>query len=174
MFSLHEIVLLMWVGSFSVELRTALYWTLFGSVFAVISTGVLSCVLKGVGQIRPELCYIGIGFVVNLALKYWLIDFHALGSLIASACSWAFSSLIFVWLATRSEAISRRALLISVVCAITFLLLLTAIGWFLDRPSAETQSEATPALLRGVVAATVATSVYVVICNLARRQWSSP
>jgi O-antigen/teichoic acid export membrane protein len=127
-FGLHQVVSLVWLGSTRPALADCLYWVVSGMVFAIILTGALSSILKGAGLIRPELWYIVIGLVMNATLKYFWLDTSAVGSIMASAVSWAGSSAIFALLAIRIPWMSRRVLLESLICGALFIVIISAMA----------------------------------------------
>ncbi len=167
-YGLHRVAALIWLGRGCPELSATLYWILFGTVFAIILTGTISSILKGAGVIRPELWYILLGLVMNGILKYYWCDVSPIGSLMASAVSWACSSVLFVVLASGIHWISRRLLLESSICGLLFIATISAMS---NSQVLSCRIESAPLgslLGQGVVLACLGVTVYVFGCFATR------
>jgi membrane protein EpsK len=95
---LHERILLVWIGKDIPEVGTILLWLVFGNITAILLTGPGTALCRGIGRMGMEAGYWVIGIIINTLLTIVLIKASgAIGSVAASALSWAISSMFFLW-----------------------------------------------------------------------------
>ena len=112
---LHERLVLIWIGKDIPEVGVILLWLVFGSITAILLTGPGTAICKGIGLVKIEASYWGVGIILNIVFTVVLINTHgALGSVAASSLSWVFSSMFFLWLLHRHIDLPLRSTWLSV------------------------------------------------------------
>lgn len=112
--ALYDRILILWIGKTIPEVAPILFLLLFGSTVAIILAGTGSSLCKGIGRLEIETRYIILNLILNAILTVVLVVWvGAIGTVIASAASWAISSVVFVVLLHRMVdlpvAATRRA-----------------------------------------------------------------
>jgi O-antigen/teichoic acid export membrane protein len=95
--SLHDRILIAWLGYSIPEAEPILYLLLTGYACAIMLTGAGTSVCQGIGVIKMEALYLSVGLVLNILLK--IVLFPIMGptaTVAASSLSWAISSVVFV------------------------------------------------------------------------------
>jgi O-antigen/teichoic acid export membrane protein len=101
--STYDRLLMMWVGRSVPQVGPILFILLAGNIIAIALTGVGTSLCKGIGKVSMETTYIVICVVANIVLKLTLTPWLGpIGSVVASAGSWALGSIIFVFLMYRA------------------------------------------------------------------------
>ena len=101
--STYDRLLMIWIGQSVPQVGPILFILLAGNIIAIALTGVGTSLCKGIGKVSMETIYIVICVVANIVLKLTLTPWLGpIGSVVASAGSWAFGSVIFVFLMYRA------------------------------------------------------------------------
>jgi O-antigen/teichoic acid export membrane protein len=101
--STYDRLLMMWIGQSIPQVGPILFILLAGNIIAIVLTGVGSSLCKGIGKVSIETNYIIICVVANIVLKFVLTPrLGPIGTVVASASSWALGSIFFVILMHRA------------------------------------------------------------------------
>lgn len=121
---LHERLITLWIGKPMPEITPILYWLLAGNLTAAVLTGAGSSMCKGLGRPGIETKYVVFSLILNIILKAVLIPtIGPLGTVVASAGSWAAGSVLFVFLLHSRFDLPRLA---SALAALSILAALVA------------------------------------------------
>jgi len=94
---LHDRLVVLWIGKSVPQVDTILSWLVIGNVTAILLTGPGTAVCKGIGRLGIEASYWAIGIGLNIILTITLVmRYGEMGTIAASALSWAFSSMAFL------------------------------------------------------------------------------
>jgi O-antigen/teichoic acid export membrane protein len=100
--SAYDRLLVMWIGRPVPQVGPLLFILLAGNITAVVLTGTGTSLCKGVGRVEIETTYVVVCVVLNITLKFILTwTLGPIGSVLASATSWALSSVVFIILLHR-------------------------------------------------------------------------
>jgi O-antigen/teichoic acid export membrane protein len=122
---LYDRLIILWVGRAIPEVGIILYCLIPGISVAVLLTGAGTSVCKGIGIIRFETIYIFVGLILNLILTVVLVLWiGGIGTVIASATSWALSSVVFIVLLHKNTQLpligtfrALKGLMVGTACA---------------------------------------------------------
>jgi O-antigen/teichoic acid export membrane protein len=109
--SAYDRLLVMWIGRSVPQVAPILFILLAGNIAAVVLTGAGTSLCRGIGRVRLETTYIVVCVVSNIGLKFvltWLLG--PIGSVVASAASWAIGSTVFIILLHRAVALPHTTL----------------------------------------------------------------
>jgi O-antigen/teichoic acid export membrane protein len=91
-------LMVLWIGRDVPQAVPLLGLLLCGYASAVVLTGPGTCICKGAGRIEIETAYIAVSLALNLGLTIILVRWVGpIGTVIATAVSWAAGSLFFVF-----------------------------------------------------------------------------
>ena len=109
--STYDRLLMIWIGRSVPQVGPILFILLTGNITAVVLTGVGSSLCKGIGRVSIETTYIVICVVANVVLKLVLTPWLGpIGTVLASAGSWALGSIVFVVMLHRAVELPNTAL----------------------------------------------------------------
>lgn len=109
--STYDRLLVMWIGRSVPQVAPLLFILLAGNITAVVLTGAGTSLCKGIGRVGLETTYIIVCVVSNIVLKVLLTwSLGPIGSVLASAASWALGSLLFIILLHRAVPLPRTTL----------------------------------------------------------------
>jgi O-antigen/teichoic acid export membrane protein len=109
--STYDRLLMMWIKQSVPQVGPILFILLTGNIIAITLTGVGSSLCKGIGKVSIETTYIVICVVANVVLKLTLTPWLGpIGSVLASAASWALGSIVFVIMLHRAVELPNTAI----------------------------------------------------------------
>jgi O-antigen/teichoic acid export membrane protein len=109
--STYDRLLMIWIGQSIPQVGPILFILLAGNIIAIALTGVGTSLCRGMGKVSIETSYIVICVAANIVLKLTLIPWLGpIGSVVASAGSWALGSVIFVVLMYRAVKLPKTIL----------------------------------------------------------------
>jgi peptidoglycan biosynthesis protein MviN/MurJ (putative lipid II flippase) len=101
----------MWIGRPVPQVGPLLFILLAGNITAVVLTGAGTSLCKGAGRVEIETTYVVVCVVLNITLKFiltWILG--PIGSVLASATSWALGSVVFIILLHRTLSLPQVTL----------------------------------------------------------------
>ena len=106
---LHNRIVVLWIGNSLPEVGNIITWLVIGNVTAIILTGPGGAICKGIGRIGIEASYWAIGIIINVFLTVVLvIIYNEMGTIAASALSWAISSIAFLFILHNKLDLPKR------------------------------------------------------------------
>ena len=127
--STYDRLLMMWVGQSVPQVGPILFILLAGNIIAIVLTGVGTSLCKGIGKVSIETTYIVICVVANVALKLTLTPWLGpIGTVLASAGSWALGSIVFVILMHRAVELPNTAIRAAAMLPMMFITVLITRG----------------------------------------------
>jgi O-antigen/teichoic acid export membrane protein len=101
-----ELLLRSWTGVLPERSHLVTVTVAAGVVMQLMLTGPATAVLRGLGKVRQETTYVGLGLGLNIALSLVLIPMlQAYGKILATSLAVGISSLVFVGLVYRSQVL---------------------------------------------------------------------
>jgi O-antigen/teichoic acid export membrane protein len=109
--STYDRLLTMWIKQSIPQVGPILFILLTGNIIAITLTGVGTSLCRGIGKVSIETTYIVICVVANVVLKLTLTPWLGpIGTVLASAGSWALGSIVFVILMHRALELPNTAI----------------------------------------------------------------
>jgi O-antigen/teichoic acid export membrane protein len=127
--STYDRLLMMWIGQSVPQVGPILFILLAGNIISIALTGVGTSLCKGIGKVSIETTYIIICVVANVVLKLTLIPWLGpIGTVLASAASWALGSIVFVILMHRAVKLPNTAIRAAAMLPLMFIAVIISRG----------------------------------------------
>ena len=128
--STYDRLLMIWIKQSIPQVGPILFILLAGNIIAITLTGVGSSLCKGIGKVSIETTYIVICVVANVVLKLTLTPWLGpIGTVLASAGSWALGSIVFVFLLHRAVELPNTAIRASAMLPVMLITVIISRGF---------------------------------------------
>jgi O-antigen/teichoic acid export membrane protein len=105
----YDRLLVLWIGEFPPSVAPMLLLLLAGNTTAVVLTGTGTALCRAVSRVGIETTYVLVNLVANVILTIWLVSaIGPMGTVAASAITWAGSAVVFVVVLHRRLGLPTR------------------------------------------------------------------